>query len=168
MAFNIWPNRMNTESYPLQWLFFPCLVALLSTLHVLLSSPPMTTTHIFIDLPLRSVKRRWQLKTFIQSRQANIHTVLMYRSLSMILTPLNTTFRIVASSDCFIFWTVAKRISCHLSYNLFQKQWDFFCSLSYSLGKKKAVNLEQLNMGHFNNISQYNFLKKERKNVNKG
>ena len=149
-------------SYPLQWLFFLCLVALLSTLHVLLSSPPMTTIHTFIDLPLRTVKRRWQLKTFIHSRQANIQTVLMYRCLSMILIPLNTTFRIVASSDCFIFWTVAKRLSCHLNY-LF-----FLCSLSYSLGKKKAVNLKQLNMGPFNNISQYNFLKKERKNIKKG
>lgn len=138
MAFNIWPNRMNTESYPLQWLFFPCLVALLSTLHVLLSSPPMTTTHIFIDLPLRSVKRRWQLKTFIQSRQANIHTVLMYRSLSMILTPLNTTFRIVASSDCFIFWTVAKRISCHLSYNLFSKTMRFFLFVILFTGQEES------------------------------
>ena len=138
MAFNIWPNRMNTESYPLQWLFFPCLVALLSTLHVLLSSPPMTTTHIFIDLPLRSVKRRWQLKTFIQSRQANIHTVLMYRSLSMILTPLNTTFRIVASSDCFIFWTVAKRISCHLSYNLFSKTMRLFLFVILFTGQEES------------------------------
>ena len=138
MAFNIWPNRMNTESYPLQWLFFPCLVALLSTLHVLLSSPPMTTTHIFIDLPLRSVKRRWQLKTFIQSRQANIHTVLMYRCLSMILTPLNTTFRIVASSDCFIFWTVAKRISCHLSYNLFSKTVRFFLFVILFTGQEES------------------------------
>ena len=138
MAFNIWPNRMNTESYPLQWLFFPCLVALLSTLHVLLSSPPMTTIHIFIDLPLRSVKRRWQLKTFIQSRQANIHTVLMYRCLSMILTPLNTTFRIVASSDCFIFWTVAKRISCHLSYNLFSKTVRFFLFVILFTGQEES------------------------------